>query len=505
MIDDIDQLYRQIREEQRTGDRRVKRRLHSGKFSIYYFKDRKRIMSWNRDVDLIRFGFLGFYLSLRRNFKESLYTLFTEKAFGLYSYAEKIVKEGWQWEIVSVKEYNIIVFFVDFCRKMISLGEAKNLTESGFLKAEEAFLKITYKEEYGELLLKALEKLLVVHNKATGASRKRLQSSITGLRDLITQKRLKPSLFDYILSYNMVQQRQYVEWDGLLYPYAGAVLRDKFYDCSLDIFKSLINRYRRLDIDLQNLKERLSWHDWLQKNAKIKNLDAPELLISIYDTVERSWHLDSSNFFMLFFTLMGNVINRLDRIVHGEWELMASDEKHTRARVLNDEKIEGHFEKLRNEHGTAEGYFNATSPLPFSMQDFQGASTPEFLLDNDVTKSLWSRIIGLLSMAFQIALALKELQEDSTYTESFFLKHMIVRPPELRGKSVLDLLAYYERLLLQTCNFFRSPDLLHELRKLPQLRRDLNSKAKEKRRLDTQGSIGRLLVDSQEGTIHAKQ
>ena len=90
----------------------------------------------------------------------------------------------------------------------------------------------------------------------------------------------------------------------------------------------------------------------------------------------------------------------------------------------------------------------------------------------------------MLSYLFQMAMLFKKIWDDGNYTGSFLLKHMLVNPPELRGRSILDLLDYYAGLLLQVCNYFRSQDLFLELKKLPQVRSRLKSKVREKARME---------------------
>ena len=296
----------------------------------------------------------------------------------------------------------------------------------------------------------------------------------------------------------MVQQRRYLSWDEMIHPYAGPILQEKFYDCPIDAFKALIGYYRLLEHEIQTLSERLSWLQWLESSSAASRAHEPALLIEMYDTKERNWHLDSSDYFLLFFTLMPQIITELKQLAWGEWQLMTPQETVVRARVLQEEKLEAVLEILSNDFGNAYAHYRGTNVIGFSLREFQDIPTPDKFMHDDGTKNLRGRVVKLLSRLFQIALILRELQDDRAYVESFFLKHMIAGQSTHRGKSIFDLLTYYSRLLLHMCGCFGSSELRSELKKAPQVKKDLERKLREKRRLDAEGIIERMIGDSEE-------
>ncbi|MEW5818002.1 MAG: hypothetical protein AB1798_21745, partial [Spirochaetota bacterium] len=137
--------------------------------------------------------------------------LFLEVIVPLSGYVKEILVKGWRWAMLSIREYNLIVFFADFCEKMSMIERAADLKDTDFFKMEEAFLKIVYREEYPQIIVKIFEKILILHNKDFSENREKLEGIIKNFSCFFTSGCFSPSIYDLLLIYNMVRFRRYLE------------------------------------------------------------------------------------------------------------------------------------------------------------------------------------------------------------------------------------------------------------------------------------------------------
>ena len=60
--------------------------------------------------------------------------MFVKYIIPVKKYVAQIIKEGWKWNYISIKDYNLIVLFSDFCNKFETIERSNELNESDFFK-----------------------------------------------------------------------------------------------------------------------------------------------------------------------------------------------------------------------------------------------------------------------------------------------------------------------------------------------------------------------------------
>ncbi len=491
---DIEELYRKLKDQVKVPNRRLKGRIHSASFSQYLFGERKKIDRWNRSVHLVKFGFFGLTTKTKRDFGANMYDLFLRTALPLYKTAEKTLEEGWKWHQLSVREYNIIVYYVDFCKKMLT-GEIREWSDQWFAMVEEAYLKLVCETVLTRLLETGLGKIISGRFKSGSAGLDAARASLRKLMIFLATDGRHPSFLDYVLAHNMVESRRCLVFDDIVAPSRGPALPEKFYNCSIDVFRSIVAYHRELDGEIKRLRIRLNWLEWLDRQSQCGEGEEPVEIMEFYGSASTDWRVDGKSFYALALTLVKQVIDQLEGIVRKDWELMTAEEKIIRARLVHDESLEKLLEDLANEHAAGEAYNRIASPATFSLADFLGDSVNEALAATKVHKELKEKFESMLSLLFRIAVTFEEISVDRYSPGSFLLRHMIVRPIQYRGKSVMDLIAGQTGLLLQICRYFRSGELGKELSALSKVRGQLSAKQKEMNHIDVGRIIEGLMAD----------
>ncbi len=492
-MDDIEILYTKLKEQNKASTRRLKARIEPPAFTKYLFIERKRIVEWNRSAGLIRFGIFGFIPKTVKDFRTRLYGVYLKEIHPLYALANRGLDEGWQWQLFSVKEYNILVFFSDFCKKVQSYGESRTAATDAFAVAEEAYFKLTYSAGMVELLEKAFRKIFL--SKKTGGTTDKAQAEKTliKLREFLTAGDGDRSFLSFSLAFNMAVSRKYLSSGDLTRPYAGELLPDRFYSCSMEVFRKVLGYYRSLKKEIGSLRNALNQLEWLEKQSRLADEDKPEELIKAYDTDINSWAFDRKNYYELFLRLMKRTLERLEGVLRLEWQLMSTEEKMVNARIVNDKHLEALYEELAGRYAMAEGYFWTNAPIAVSLLEFKDDSIPYSILETNVHKVLQTKFNEMLADLFQISVGLEELTIDRNYPRAFMLRFMIVQPIEYRGKSVSDVLSDTIGTLLKICSYFGCPVLSAQLNKTSQVRRELSVKVKEREYIDSNRVLEGLL------------
>ena len=494
-MDDIEDLYRKLKDQTRLANRRIKGRIHPVGLSKYLFGERKKIDRWNRPVQLVKFGVFGLTAKTKRDFSSRLYDLFLKNALPLFRIAEKVLEDGWKWRNLSVKEYNIIVYYVDFCNKILSIGEGSLWSAHEFGVVEEAFLKLASTKEHGELLASGLRKVIAGKYGTGSPGRTKADAALGKLMLFLDTGGRHPSCLDFVLAHNIVESRRYLTFSDLV-PFPTGGLPEKFYNCSIDVFRNILSHYRQLARETKSLRLRLNWLEWLDRQSQYGGGDEPVGIISFYQSASNDWLVDSKSFYLLVLTLIKKVIDQLDQIVRKNWELMTAEEKIVRARIVRDEGLEQMLDKLANEHAAAEAYRRVALPTSFALTEFLAGSIDETIAKTKVYRDLTEKIESMLTLLFGTAVTLEEISVSRDHPGTFLLRHMIVRPIQYRGKSVMDLIASQTALLLQICRYFRSAALEAELNAAAQARAQLSSKQREMSHLDAGRIVEGLMADA---------
>ena len=385
------------------------------------------------------------------------------------------------------------MFYVDFCNKILAIGEKRLWSDHEFGVVEEAFLKLASTKEHTELLASGLRKVVAVRYGSDAVGKTKANAALGKLVLFLDTEGRHPSFLDFVLAHNIVESRRCLTFGDLVVPPGGRLLSDKFYNCSIDVFRSILSHYRQLAREIKSLRVRLNWLEWLDRQSQYGGGDQPVDIMAFYQSDSTDWLIDSKRFYVLVLALVKKVIDHLDQIVRKSWELMNAEEKIVRARIVRDESLEQMLDKLANEHAAGEAYRRVALPTSFALGEFLAGTINEAVAKTKVHKELTEKLESMLTLLFRIAVTLEEISVARDHPGTFLLRHMIVRPIQYRGKSVMDLIAGQTALLLQICRFFRAGELGTELNAAAKAKEQLSAKQREMNHLDA-GRIVEAIV-----------
>jgi hypothetical protein len=495
-MDEVEDLYRKLKDQAKLTNRRIKGRVHPVGFSKYLFGERKKIDRWNRPVQLVKFGVFGLTTKTKRDFYSRLNDLFLKNALPLFRTAENALEDGWKWQSLSVKEYNVIVFYVDFCNKILAIGEKRLWSDHEFGVVEEAFLKLALTKEHAELLASGLRKVIASRYGSDSAAKTKANAALGKLVLFLDTEGRHPALLDFVLAHNMVESRRRLTFGDLVVPPSGRYLPEKFYNCSIDVFRSILSHYRQLAREIKSLRVRLNWLEWLDRQSQYGGGDEPAEIMAFYRSASTDWLVDSKSFYLLVLTLVKKVIDQLDQIVRQSWELMTAEEKIIRARIVRDGSLEQMLDKLADEHAAGEAYRRVALPTSFALAEFLAGSVNEAIAKTKVYRELTEKLESMLSLLYKMAVTLEEISVARDHPGTSLLRHMIVRPIQYRGKSVMDLISGQTSLLLQICRFFRAGELEKELNVAVKAKEQLSAKQREMSHLDAGRIVEGLIAET---------
>lgn len=301
---------------------------------------------------------------------------------------------------------------------------------------------------------------------------------------------------DYLLARNIVDHRRCVDYNDLKNPFAGDVLPEKFYNCSIDVFKAIILFYRRVVEEIRTLRDKLNWLEWLDRQSAWQGGESPAELIAVYQVDENNWELDKRDFYELMFELARLIIAQVEQTLRKQWELMTSEEKLIKTRIINDDRLGDLYEELASQYAAAEAFYRANAPASFPLASFRGGNVHETILESKVYRELMRRIGMILGLFYKIAVGMEELSVDKNYAGTQLLRYMIVRPIRFRGKSVMDHITNQTGLLLKASRYFQSAAIFSELKGAPSARKELEAKQRVRDHIDANRVIEELISDS---------
>lgn len=295
----------------------------------YFIKERKKIVEWNKKNNILKFTNLFFNIKLSDNFKQKMDELFLNNVLPATKYIDEIIKNGWQWRIISISQYNHIVLFADFCNKMSSLEKKKLILSKDFFKVEEAFLKLTNDEKTPDILIKSLGKILIFERKINYKKPldDEIQDILKKLEYFFLQNYFYPSFYDLILAYNMYYYKRYFEWNNLINTNLEEIIPSSFYDCPSDIFKEIMMYIKNLNKDIETLENEKKQIVWQKKLSEIKKIEGPEIIQKFYEQLGYDWNKDSEDFFMLVISIIEGILSKLNQIIYDDFQAMTNDEK----------------------------------------------------------------------------------------------------------------------------------------------------------------------------------
>lgn len=488
--DKINTLYADV--FTRNGTKYFKKYVSKKNFIKYYFEDQRQINVWNRKNNLIKFAFAGFSIKLSDEFKVALDELFIKNILPVTKYLKKIMIDGWKHEILSIKEYNMIVYFTDFCNKLSVFEKSKQFNLLSYLKFEEAFFKLTFKDDLLRIFLDGLQKILIYYKKLANKDEEEVYEIIRNLEYFFSPKVLFPSVYELILAFNMVYFKRYLEWDDLIEQNSFSTVKEDFYECSSEVFSAIITYIEVLIRRINQLESTKRHIEWFKDFAEIKTGEEPVKIISFYEKCGFDWNKDKDDFFSLFFNLTGEIITRLKSFIFNRWILMTRDEKRIKVNLINDSEIKVLFKDLLNHFNMGMTRNQASVSSKFLLLEFLRCEYPTMLFTNEDQRFIYERITIILSILMKLSKKFNTIYIGGESKEYYFFNYMVVSPEEWRGYPVFRIFKDYIELFLQLCGFFREENLLLEIKRLPVIN---NSIKKNMKKLNSVRGTNTLIND----------
>jgi hypothetical protein len=301
---EIEGVYARIRESQRAPSVTVARSLSIRGFLSYYTKEMPGIARWAKTHGLIEMGFLRLRPRLRPEVMERLRALVTLCVIPAAPYAAKILEEGWKWHLLPMRDYNLVVSFVDFQRKIVALTQAGSYSRADFQKMADAFFRLVYNAGHTAALVSVLERLF-------GQNPGFPPQLTKSLACFFSPDCMRPSLRDIILAHAMVSYHRSLAWSDLLYPDLALAIPDRYYQCSLAVFEMMVMHLQGITRELAALRAERETIAWLQDRAEPLTGEIPRNLARFYSDLGRSWHADGGDVFLLLLSLVNGLVERL--------------------------------------------------------------------------------------------------------------------------------------------------------------------------------------------------
>jgi hypothetical protein len=480
-MNELDEIYIKIKEKYYDNNTILKRKIPRKNFIRFLLSEIKKISEWNNKSKLLKFTSFNLKFKLDQDFKKKLDELFLNNVLSITKYLDKIIQNGWQWGVLSIFEYNLIVYFADFCNKMSVIEKSKSINHKDFMKMENAFLKITSKENMPDQIVAGLEKILIFYNKLSFKSVDNIKEELKKLKYFFIPNYYYPSFYDLILSYNMVHYKQYLDWSDLFKTGPDYAVQNKFYECSQDTFNGIIRYIKDLKKDIDALEKDKVRIEWFKNLSEIKSLDYPDLIVKFYENNRHDWKKDKEDFFLFIILLIEDLIKKLDEMLHKEYQVMDNREKIINIRLLQDNELEVIYNKLKTDFELSKVKHLNLIPLKIPIREYIRKEYPDSLFKENDHKYLYLKIMKMFSYLREMAHILRKYYDpiNENIEKDEKNKFMIVSPQEWRGEPVFAVYKFYILLFLQICGYFRENDLLSDIRKLQDIEKKLKSK-KEK-------------------------
>jgi hypothetical protein len=417
-------------------------------------------------------------------------------------YFDDIVKSGWRQELLSVKEYNLIILLIDFFNKMSNITKSTIISYKDFFLMEEAFLKLTYKEENKKLLMNGLDKYITFYSRLFNKEKIQKEEINKKLNYFFSFNLHKPSFFDLILAFNMVYYKRYLEWEEIISPHESSVIQTDFYDCPKEVFYEIVEHMKGLVKEIKELEKEKQQIEWLKSFHSSNLPSCPEKVIKFYTKIGHVWNNDREDILLMLLLLIKGIIRMLDEFLHKEWEIMTDKEKIIRISLASLSDLATLCNRITHEYELANEHYMTMLPAKITLTDFVSKEYPTILFASKSQRVIYEKIEIILESIQELAIIFKNLLENknndekSKFTE--YTKYMIVKPEEWCGKPVYALFNYYIELFLQICGYFKEKNLHAKIQKLQLLNAQIIEKSRLKKALDVNHYLEKHLVEGSE-------
>jgi hypothetical protein len=493
----IEEIYNRLKDQARTPSAAIGRSFTVSGFLAYYMRERPRITAWAHEHGLIDFSFLHLRLFLASDFKKRLDDIVAQHIIPAHPYAAKVLENGWRWRILSIREYNLMVYFADFSRKALAVAHAAVVSRGDLYKMTEAYFRLVYHAGQTRTLIAVFKKLFALTDDlAAGAADPETQEKITrNLECLFDADCLRPSLSDIIVAHAMVSHRRFLSWSDLMRPNLPLPVQDRYYECSLAVFEKILVHLQGVLREIAALKGEREGLEWMLQTMEVDGGVVPERLVEFYAELGHSWHGDSGDVFLVLVRLVQGLVERLRELCNDKWQVMTNEEKMVAVKLIAETPLREKVESVATLHETAATRYKLMAPQELSLFRYRDALDPAALCVTENQKFVHGTILLAFSSLYGIAVSLKETLDGKPTGNKpeFYTTQMVVNKIRWRGRSLAEVFDFYIRLILQASSYFRIREVQRDKARLERIDKSLESREKEKAALDATGLLSEHL------------
>lgn len=494
---DINNLYSEIRKKYLSRKRIEKRNYPKPNIIEYFFFERKRIATWNKNKNLISFSFLGLKLSLSENTKKNFNDIFLFTVTSAGKYLKAIIENIWKTGVLTIKEYNLIVLFFELYQKMHEIYKSVEFGKN-FIIFEEVFLQLVVNEKSTADLLIALEKSFVKYKEEMFKNDlKLIADTLSLISSFFFPKENNISIYDIIIAHNIVEAKRALQWEDLYEPTIDEVVNSNFYDCSFDVFKEIYNQIKNYISKIETIEKDIKSFEWVEKyKPKIEASGlTPKKVIFFYETIlKKDWKKDSSDFFLLMITILKGIADKTTELFLSKITMITEEEMTIQEIITVSNDFLELMSKMKEELGIAKERHISITPIKINLfTALKEKKIEENLTDQNqkaILESIYITLSYIPKLAYQLHIFL------NNKVESGKTKLIIIKPDEWKGKILYSVILFYIELFIELSLYVGEKNLIKELKKIENFKNEIEKYKKEIEYLyDKDRIIEKFLID----------
>jgi len=430
----------------------------------------------------LEFSFFRFKISLSKNFKKNFDDIFLYNVYPACKFLKDIVKNGWKSGVLSIKEYNIIVQFADLYTKMSVIHKKPVIMYNDFLKVEDAFYKVISNDIYLKNLIEGLNKIFNFYKDTLfNNNEKIIKQVINSLESFFSFNIISPSIYEIILAFNIINIKRFLNWDELLEKTNEDFIQSNFFDCPVEVFEQIVKYIKTSLSEIEIIDKEIKRIEWLKNYTFSSNSGNPEKIIFFYqDILKKDWAKDSDDLILLLLNLFYGINERLHELFYKDFILMDEKEQLVKKSILKSHELEELYNNMKEQYKSAREKHLSVTTSKISLEFYISQISPEFIFTDINQKFIFERIYNVFYYLRQIAYKLYHLINNEEENKNInYIKFMIIKPEEWKGKILISLINFYIELFLQICGYFKEKNLLLELNKLNKLNLDKEKSLKK--------------------------
>jgi hypothetical protein len=472
-MDRVEELYKRIQSQYEPPRPALKRNIARVGFIRYLFRERGRILKWNASHGLINPGFLGLSPKLGSGVRLALSELYVTYVLPVAVHLPEIIENGWQHQVLTIKEYNLIVCFEDFCTKLESTERDRELMQKHFRLIENSFFRIVSEVRNIHMLLDGLLKIFDFYRKKLFKREDVPEELLSKLSRFFFPNGTALSLYDVIAAVNIAETRRFLTFPNIIMPGIHDLIPAHFYACEFDVFSRIVKYLEGLLRDLRKLEDGKRRIDWLRRHTSITFTASPSLLVGFYESLGHMWQRDSNDVILLLLLLLDGIVGRIETALSETWKVMDTNERIANVKLISNDEIITALSLARRELELARQKHSVTVPGQISLSDYLESKVRDMPYSGENQSYILKKVELVFSALRVLAEHFDALYEKRNGPGERILNFMIVAPEKWRGKPVYDLYLYYVDLILCTCGYFREQKLVVELNEEPEIDKNI--------------------------------